>query len=200
VAQAHINDGLEFLRLNYIVPRDSLQLNFSHALFNPIKFAVLLIDRVLNYGGARGPAQHEIWLVDTTLRIYTISAALAGIALYFGRIRKLPMLNQVVALTTCAVLLTPYSSDYTLNHLLIPFGLMSFYAVEAWHAQRRVPGLETAFACCCIAFGFETFFMWKYPFSSAFRTLSLVVLLITMLRFPMRWTALDGPEPMEAGL
>ena len=193
-AQHHIKDGFRFLRDNFITPRVSLQLNFSHALYMPIKYGVLLVDRLLRYGGKHGPQAHEIALVESTLSIYMVVMAVVGITLYFWRIRKLPMLNQVIALTVCAVLFTPFSSDYTLNHLLLPLSLMFFYVVEKWNEGIKVPGIETSFACMCIILGFSTFFTIYYGFENVFRCLALCVLLVTALRFPFYWSQLDAVD------
>jgi hypothetical protein len=192
-AQRQLNIGSEFLRKNYIVLRGAVQLNFSHALFNPLKFAILLADRILNHHGAHATPAREQAILDGSLRVYMVATAVLGIALYFGRIRKLPMLNQVFALIVCAVLLTPFSSDYTLLHLLMPLGLLSFYTVEAYRAGRRPRGLEVCFGCLCFIFAFETFFTWKYALASSVRTLALCVLLVNMLRRPLPWAPLDGP-------
>ena len=90
VAQSQLRDGFRFLRNNFITPRQAFQLNFSHALYLPMKFGVLLIDRLIRYGGKHGPVPHEIAVVDTTLGIYMVAMALLGLTLYFWRIRKLP--------------------------------------------------------------------------------------------------------------
>lgn len=190
-AQEHIKEGFRFLRNNFITPHHQLQLNFSHALYMPVKYAVVLADRLLHYGGKHGPQMHELALVEATLNIYMVVMAVLGITLYFWRIRKLPMLNQVLALTVAAVLFTPFSSDYTLNHLLLPLGLMFFYAVENWRKGSKVPGLETSFACICITLGFSSFFTIYYGFENVFRCLALCVLFVTALRYPFYWPQLD---------
>ena len=198
-AQAHLNVGTDFLRKNYIVLRGATQLNFSHALFNPLKFGVLLVDRLINHDGHPASPAHEQALLDGSLRVYLVAMAVLGTGLYFGRIRKLPMLNQLFALVVCAVLLTPFSSDYTLLHLLMPFGLLCFYTVEAWRSKQQVPGLQTCFVCVPFILAFETFFTWKYAFASSIRALALCVLLIAVLRNPFRWSELDEALPASNG-
>ena len=101
------------------------------------------------------------------------------------------MLNQVIALTVAAVLFPPFSSDYTLNHLLLPLSLMFFYAVESWRKGEKVAGLETCFACLCVTLGFSTFFTIFYGFENIFRCLALCVLMVTALRYPFYWPLLD---------
>ena len=190
-AQEHIKDGFRFLRNNFVTPYHSLQLNFSHSLYMPIKYVVVFADRWLRYGGQHGPQLQELALVEATLTIYMVVMAIVGLTLYFWRIRKLPMLNQVITLTVASVLFTPFSSDYTLNHLLLPLSLMFFYAIEKWRAGGKVPGLETSFACICITIGFSSFFTIYYGFENVFRCLALCVLMVTALRFPFYWSRLD---------
>ena len=191
-AEGQIRDGFRFLRNNFITPRGSIQLNFSHALYMPVKFVVLFVDRVLHYGGQHGPAKHEMALVDTTLTIYMVVMAILGVTLYFWRIRRLPMLNQVTALTVCAVVFTPFSSDYTLNHMLLPLSLFCFYAVDAWCEKRSIPGLNGSFACLCLILGFGTFFTMQYAFSNTVRCFALTALLVIVMRYPFYWPELDS--------
>ena len=190
-AENRIRDGFRFLRNNFITPRGSVQMNFSHALYMPIKFVVLFVDRMLFYGGQHGPSKQEVAVVDATLFTYMVAMAVLGLALYFWRIRRLPMLNQVVALTVCAVLFTPFSSDYTLNHMLLPLSLLCFYAVDAWRERRVAPGLDASFACLCLILGFSTFFNMHYAFSNTVRCFALTALLIVVMRHPFYWPELD---------
>jgi hypothetical protein len=192
VAQTNIDQALLYVRNVYITAHHALQLNFSHALFNPVKFAVLLVYRVLvcRVGiGGRGPQEDA--LVDTTLHVYLYATAVFGLALYFWRIRKLPMLNQTICLTVCAITLTPFSSDYTLDHLLVPFALLCFYAMNTRHDTRHVPGLDACFALLCLILGFATFFTWKYAFAPTVRCAALLALLAIAMRYPFPWAQLD---------
>ena len=192
-AQAHLNDGMEFLRKNYMVlNRGAIELNFSHSIFNQLKFALLLGDRIFNHGGAAASRAHEQAILDAALPVYLVVGAIIGVALYIVQIRKLPMLNQTIALTIAAVLLPPFSSDYTLIHLLIPFALLCFYSVEAAREGRVVSGLNVCFACFCLALAFESFFTIRYAFANSIRSLALVVLLFLVLRHRFEWIELDG--------
>ena len=198
VAQAHINVGLTVVKDVFILPPTAVAFNFSHALFSPVKFAVVLVARLVHPAlGAARPA-YERALVNRALQIYLVVMAALGITFYFTQIRRLPMLNQVLALTVCAVTLTPYSSDYTLVHLLVPFGLLCFFAVDAERAQRKVAGLRACFVCLCLIFGWETFFMIKYQFASMVRTAALLVLLVAVMRFPFEWPLLDDVREVHA--
>ena len=111
---------------------------------------------------------------------------------YFFWIRRLPMLNQVLALTVCALVLPPLSADYTLIHLLFPFSLLCLYAIFCQRNRMDAPGLKTCFLCFAPIFSFQTYLTWRYRYSCEFRTLALVVLLVVVLRHRFPWDELDG--------
>lgn len=52
--------------------------------------------------------------------LYLLLAGVAGVVLFFTRIVRLPLANQVVLLTVATILLPPVSFDYTLLHLYTP--------------------------------------------------------------------------------
>ena len=114
---------------------------------------------------------------------------------YFFWIRRLPMLNQVLALTVCALVLPPLSADYTLIHLLFPFSLLCLYAIFCQRNRMDAPGLKTCFLCFAPIFSFQTYLTWRYRYSCEFRTIALVVLLVVVLRHRFPWDELDGPLP-----
>jgi hypothetical protein len=181
-AQRHIADGLRFVDQAFILSTQRDALNYSHSLFSIVKFVVVIV--------ARGAGWHdEAALLSTTLRVYMVAAAIGGVALYFAIIRKLPMLNQLLALTVCAVLLPPLSADYTLLELLLPFGLLCLYAAES---GERLRALAACFGCFAALFAWETFLTIRYSFDRPMRTLALTVLLIIVLRWPLPWPRFDS--------
>jgi hypothetical protein len=181
-AQRHIADGLRFINEAFILSTRADALNYSHSLFSLLKFAIFVLARM------NGSHTSEA-LLNSTLRVYMVVAAIAGVALYFAVIRKLPILNQVLALTICAVLLPPLSADYTLLELLLPFGLLCFYAVET-----RRDDLGPCFGCFAVIFAWETFLTLHYAFDRPVRTVALSVLLILLLSTPLPWSRLDAAE------
>lgn len=68
--------------------------------------------------------------VNRLLTAYTVVTALTGVLLFLLRIRKLPLLNQILCLSVAAILFPPLSFDYTLIHLYLPFALFVFLALE----------------------------------------------------------------------
>ena len=187
-AQRHVDAGLRFIRMAFILSTQRDALNYSHSLFSPLKFAVMLTGRHIAHLAPHSAA--ETALLSTTLQIYMVAAAIFGLALYFARIRKLPMLNQVLALTICAVLLPPLSADYTLLELLLPFGLLCHYAVDAARNHQQPRGLGTCFVCFALIFSWETFLTIRYSFDRPVRAAALTVLLVIVLRHPFEWPML----------
>jgi hypothetical protein len=103
----------------HVVPRE---IGFDHSLFSVVK-------RVL------GPN-------PALISGYMLLAALAGCVLFFVRIRHLPIVNQVLALTVASVLLPPVSYDYTLIHLYLPLFPLVMLALRSAQSAWNIPGLS----------------------------------------------------------
>ena len=73
------------------------------------------------------------------VRPYLLVAAIAGACLFVFRIRKLPLLNQVLCLAAAALVLPPSSFEYTLLHLYLGFGVLAFAALDGVH--ETIPSL-----------------------------------------------------------
>jgi len=198
-AQRHINEGIRYVKYTFIFSVNPAAVTFNHSLFTLVKFAVVGFNRHLhqtvihNHADFLIRAARERALLDVTFNLYVIAAALFGVAAYFVWIRRLPLLNQVIALTACALFLPPLSADYTLLHLLFPFALLCLYAVEKWREAVAVPGLTACFLCFAPIFAFQTYITWRYRFSCEFRTLGMVALLIFVMRYRFPWQAIDNP-------
>jgi hypothetical protein len=198
-AQRHIDAGIHYVKYTFIFSVNPAAVTFNHSLFTLVKFAVVGLHRHLhpmvihNHADFVIRAAQECTLLDATFNLYVIAAALFGIIAYFAWIRRLPLLNQVIALTCCALILPPLSADYTLLHLLFPFALLCLYAAERWREHIAVPGLTGCLLCFAPIFAFQTYITWRYRFSCEFRTLAMVALLILVMRYRFPWRAIDGP-------
>ncbi len=176
-AQRHINDGLLFLEHRYVLFPVANGLQFSHSLFNFVKMGAAGFARL------QGQRTASTQALQLAAEIYVPVTAVCAAVLYFLRIRRLPVLNQVIALTVCAVLLPPYSLDYTLVQLLIPMGLLIVFTVAEWSVGRQPPGLNICFFCFALIFTTGAYFEWKYRFASQVRTLAMLVLLAVAARY-----------------
>ena len=77
----------------------------------------------------------RVYDLGTQVKLFDkgIAASLvAAVWLYFKRIFKLPLLNQVLSLTICSILLPPVSHDYTLIQMYAPWAIV--------HADYRYAG------------------------------------------------------------
>ena len=111
-ASEGITEGFVFLRQIQIFEYRPVDISFDHSLWAFIKQVCF---RVL----------HDIPRVKALLPhmyiAYGIAAAAAFAAIYFFAIRRLPVLNQILALSALSILLPYVSFDYTLLHLFAPF-------------------------------------------------------------------------------
>jgi hypothetical protein len=101
----------------YVLDDRGMELGFQHSLF-------FLVRQILAIGFQRPD------MVGKAYSVYSYAVPLAGLLLYFTTIRKLPMLNQMIALTACAVLLPWWSGDYTLIHLYVPWALLVIWIID----------------------------------------------------------------------
>jgi hypothetical protein len=132
-----MQQGLAAFRVWYMLGYE--QVGFDHSVFAGVKALWLMVS------GKPLPPQSLALL----LGIYMPGIAFAGIVLYFDRIRKLPVVNQVLCLTIATILLPPVSYDYTLLHLYAPWAMLVLVAMDG--RERAVPGLTAAFVCLAVA-------------------------------------------------
>ena len=190
-AQAHIIAGLSFVKYTYGLAVTSAMLDVNHSLFAPIKFGLVALNRTVH---PTSWAVFQTAWVERAYNIYVPLVWVVGVALYFFRIRRLPMLNQVLALTSCAILLPPFSVDYTLLQQLLPLGLLCVYAAESWRRDLEPAGLRGCFLCFALLYPIGSFFIIRYRFGSMVRCFALTALLVVVLRYPFAWPELDAEE------
>lgn len=124
-------------------------------------------------------------ILSHVLTIYLAIAAIAGIALYFLKIRTLPPINQVLCLCIAFILLPPVSGDYTLMHLYVPWALLLLLAQQQWTLRRNTPGLTAAFICLAILLApLSEFIVHGERFGGQIRAVILVALMYIGLTCP----------------
>jgi len=127
-----IRNGLHEFDLTYVQQYRPSEIGVDHSLFG-------LIKRIM------GPLPAERYA--PILTIYMSFAAASGLALYFFRIRFLPVVNQVLCLVIACILLPPTSYDYTLLHLYTAWALLVILCLDAYRRNITVKGIWPAFAC-----------------------------------------------------
>lgn len=146
-------------------------IRFDHSLFALVKRIGLLRGRPIY-------SPHLAFILARYLPL----AALAGFAVWLLRIRRLPVLNQVLCLTIATILLPPVSYDYTLLHLYAPWALFVLFALETH--DRFTPGLIAIFCSFAILLAPETeFIRHGESFGGQIKAVTLLVLFILALRY-----------------
>jgi hypothetical protein len=181
VSYRGIEAGLAAFRVRYMLRYLPVETGFDHSIFGFVKQVT----------------HHSVGMIipGEWLTVYLAFAVVVGLALYFLRIRHLPLLNQILCLCICSILLPPTSHDYTLLHLYVPWGLMVLYAIDEGRAGRRVEGLLAVFVCFAILMSAESELIYHAGFSGQLKAVTLVVLLVIGLRRPWwlpKETAADG--------
>lgn len=71
------------------------------------------------------------------LKIYMPVAAAAMLGVFFWKMIKMPLSNQVLFLSAAAVCLPPASFDYTLQNMYVPFGWLVLMALDSRGIRSR---------------------------------------------------------------
>ena len=155
------------------------ELSANHSLFGLVKILAVVIG---------------VPSAKLTLLYYGLAAVVFA-ALYFGRLAKMPIANQLVAVTAFMVLLPPVSYFYTLVNLYAPALVLFFIAIRAERARQSIPGLRAAVFLLIPLCG--SFMLFTFPRVMLFGGLVQACLLI----FLFLWSAtypFELSEPANA--
>ena len=72
---------------------------------------------------------------------YYACGAVVFLLLFFGRLHKMPIANQLLGVSAFMLLLPPISYSHTLVHLYAPWVVLVLLVIRAERAQVRIPGL-----------------------------------------------------------
>jgi hypothetical protein len=124
-------------------------------------------------------------LARLTLPYYACGAVVLGWA-FFGRLWKMPVANQLLAVTAFMVMLPPISYFYALVHLYAPWVVLAMVAIRAERAGVRVEGLQAAMLLMVPLFA--SFMLFTFPrvllFGGLVQACLLVALFVCAVRFP----------------
>jgi Glycosyltransferase family 87 len=139
-------------------------IGFDHSLFALLKLNI-----------------HNLAL-PSLLRGYMLILAIVMSTLYFVRIHKLPVANQLLILTVASILLPPTSFDYTLLHLYAPFLILVFVTIDS---SQRISGLFPVFALLGLIFTPTNFFFYSgHGASGQIKCVLLLGLMTMALIYP----------------
>jgi len=146
------------------------ELAANHSVFGLVRVATLL--------AGKSPAK-------LTLPYYACGAAMMGLA-YFGRLWKMPVANQLLALTAFMVMFPPISYFYTLVHLYSPFLVLVFLAIREQREGVKIPGLDGTLMLLVLMFA--SFTLYTYPaaflYGGLFQAFVLLLLFMCSLQYP----------------
>jgi hypothetical protein len=128
------------------------------------------------------------------LTAYLCCATCFVAIIYIARLRKLPIMNQVLCLIILSILLPPTSFAYTLMHLYIPLTMLALYSVQNPKAGTSKV-ISWMMALMALALAPTTEMIWNgYAFSGQIECLALSALLILGLRYPLP-SMMDSKAP-----
>ncbi len=153
------------------------ELMANHTAFDLAKFAAMLTG---------------VPLAKLTLPYYACAALVLGVV-FFGRLWRMPMANQLLALTAFMVMLPPVSYFYTLVHLYAPWVVLVFVAIRAEKAGVKLPGLRLVMLLFVGLFA--SFMLFSFPrvflFGGLVQGGMLIVLFLSAVQYPL---GVEGAE------
>ena len=137
IALRGTNSGLGIYAMYYVFGIRWMELGFDHSLFTLVKHGYLVTEILF--------APIKVRLTQLYMP-YLVMAGGGAAALFFFKIRKMPPLNQVLALTLLALMLPPVSWDYRLVHLYVPWAFLVLYVLDhEGHVNQAVTSMLSLF-------------------------------------------------------
>ena len=187
IAFSGIAGGLAFFREGYMAKWNPVENGVDHSLFALFK-------------GIEVNIFHHSVFFSESLTIYLVVTAVIGLALYTFRIRRQPLLNQLLLLSIVSIFFTAFSGDATLLHLYYPFALLLFLSLRAQRAHQVIPGLKPTLICLAVLVTPLSFLTSPHQrFEGQVRALLLGTLVLLALRFgfgPTLAESLRTREPL----
>ena len=115
---------------------------------------------------------------------------------FAARLEKMPVANQVLAVTVCMLLLPSVSYYHTLVHLYAPLLMLIFLAIRAQRAGVYIRGLQTTMLLCLPLF--VPYTLLTFPrmmlFCGMLQALALISLFLCAMEFPFALQAMPPGE------
>ncbi len=122
---------------------------------------------------------------------YLVVAGLVAGIVYFVRIWRLPLLNQLLALMLCMVLLPPFSADYTLLHLCAPLALLML-GLTGGTVRLPVKVLWAEMICVGVMFALKSFvILGGRMYAAQVNTVFMLALLGLVLWVPVEMVRME---------
>jgi len=168
-----------FIQKNYILARNNLQ--FDHSLLCATKQVIHLYPET--------PAD-EGEAIRRAVRLYSIVVPVGAVLLWWLRLRRMPLLNQLMAYLAMCILLPYVSGEYTLTYVYLIWGAFLLFLLEDVATARvQIPATSIymiLISCAClVAPLFYIEHNGHLGYSGPIKTVFLLILLGTVLREPM---------------
>ena len=149
-----------------------LEGGIDHSLFEFVKLAFV--------------QTHHAERIHRAVLPYMLSMACVGIWLYCARLRRLPLLNQVLALSIAAILFPPVSHDYTLINLYASWAMLVFYILR--RGREPIPKAAVwMLACFALLFTSQNYIVYAGArYAGQFKAIILLVLLWVAASSPLK--------------
>jgi hypothetical protein len=145
-------------------------LGYDHSFFALVKFVTL-----------PWHPNYFIWA-----RPYSVTMAAISVALYFGRMWRLPLPNQILALSVLSVTLAPVSFDYTLLNLYPAFAMLAVLAIQAERRGSAVPDMTAYMVLFALILTPESYVIYHaVRYGAELRSVCLIVMLVLALKTPL---------------
>jgi hypothetical protein len=175
-----ILEGMDHLRRDQVLEIKPQDVGFDHSAWSFAKQIFYRFDHNVEHVNA---------LLPRVYLIYALLAVAAFAALYSLRIRYLPVVNQILALSDLSVMLPFVSYNYTLVHMLAPFSiLVLILAADAPSGRLRLSYRQMLFLLLPFAFIFTPqnyLALSVLDFDGQVKFLALLALLVAALRIPV---------------
>lgn len=180
-ALRHVIAGMDFFRHFEILTHRPDQIGFEHSLFSWIKQILHLILH---------SSKQTDQLLPAMCLVYLAIVGTSFAVLYLFYIRKLPVLNQLFALTACSIVLPFVSYDYTLVHMYIPWAAFLIYLATDVAAGRAVLPVKHALAFlipCAVLFAPLSWMLFQESgCGGQIKALALVAVIAASIKIPLR--------------
>jgi hypothetical protein len=131
-------------------------------------------------------------------RPYTITVAIISVALYFLRVWRLPLPNQILALSVLSVTLAPVSYDYTLLNLYPALAMLAVLTLQAQRQGARVPHITAYMVLFAIILTPESYVIYHaVRYGAQVRTICLVIMLVLALIAPISESSDGRQNPLD---
>jgi hypothetical protein len=120
------------------------------------------------------------------VKLYYVCGGLLFVAVFFGRLRKMPVANQLLGVSVFMLTLPTISYFHTLVNLYAPLLVLFFVAIRADRMGVRIPGLSTAILLFLPLFA--SFQLFTFPsiflFCGIVQVIVLLILFLYALQYP----------------